>query len=92
MLDEPNPNSPANNVAAQLYKDNKREYEKRVKVIVEESWIFHGSIDDDWQTWSGLHTSELYQFFIIRNFKTLLTWLTELVDIKTFCLFVCKTS
>lgn len=47
LLDEPNPNSPANNVAAQLYKDDKREYEKRVKAIVEESWIFHGSVEDD---------------------------------------------
>lgn len=47
LLDEPNPNSPANNVAAQLYKDNVREYEKRVKVIVEDSWIFHGLIEDD---------------------------------------------
>ena len=47
LLDEPNPNSTANNVAAQLYKDNVREYEKRVKVIVEDSWIFHGLIEDD---------------------------------------------
>lgn len=39
LLDEPNPNSPANNVAAQLYQENRREYEKKVKTIVEESWI-----------------------------------------------------
>jgi len=39
LLDEPNPNSPANNVAAQLYQENRREYEMKVKVIVEESWI-----------------------------------------------------
>lgn len=45
LLDEPNPNSPANNVAAQLYKENRREYEKRVKVVVEESWIYHGDVD-----------------------------------------------
>lgn len=45
LLDEPNPNSPANNVAAQLYKENRREYEKRVKVVVEESWIYHGDIE-----------------------------------------------
>ncbi|PAA83374.1 hypothetical protein BOX15_Mlig010916g3, partial [Macrostomum lignano] len=38
LLDEPNPNSPANSVAASLYQENKREYEKRVKAIVEESW------------------------------------------------------
>ena len=39
LLDEPNPNSPANSVAAQLYQENRREYEKRVAVIVEQSWL-----------------------------------------------------
>lgn len=39
LLDEPNPNSPANNQAAQLYQDNRREYEKKVRAIVEYSWI-----------------------------------------------------
>uniref|UniRef100_A0A8C2E390 Ubiquitin conjugating enzyme E2 B n=1 Tax=Cyprinus carpio TaxID=7962 RepID=A0A8C2E390_CYPCA len=39
LLDEPNPNSPANSQAAQLYQENKREYEKRVSVIVEQSWL-----------------------------------------------------
>lgn len=38
LLDEPNPNSPANSLAAQLYVENRREYEKRVGAIVEESW------------------------------------------------------
>uniref|UniRef100_A0A672HHY9 E2 ubiquitin-conjugating enzyme n=1 Tax=Salarias fasciatus TaxID=181472 RepID=A0A672HHY9_SALFA len=38
LLDEPNPNSPANSQAAQLYQENKREYEKRVSAIVEQSW------------------------------------------------------
>ncbi|CAG08801.1 unnamed protein product [Tetraodon nigroviridis] len=38
LLDEPNPNSPANSQAAQLYQENKREYEKRVTAIVEQSW------------------------------------------------------
>lgn len=38
LLDEPNPNSPANSQAAQLYHENKREYEKRVLAIVEQSW------------------------------------------------------
>ena len=36
LLDEPNPNSPANSQAAQLYRDNRREYEKRVHAIVEQ--------------------------------------------------------
>uniref|UniRef100_A0A673J0K6 E2 ubiquitin-conjugating enzyme n=2 Tax=Sinocyclocheilus TaxID=75365 RepID=A0A673J0K6_9TELE len=38
LLDEPNPNSPANSQAAQLYQENKREYEKHVSAIVEQSW------------------------------------------------------
>uniref|UniRef100_A0A183CDT9 E2 ubiquitin-conjugating enzyme n=1 Tax=Globodera pallida TaxID=36090 RepID=A0A183CDT9_GLOPA len=39
LLDEPNPNSPANSLAAQLYQENRREYEKRVHAIVEQSWM-----------------------------------------------------
>jgi len=38
LLDEPNPNSPANSVSAQLYVENRREYEKRVRACVEDSW------------------------------------------------------
>ncbi|CAF1623562.1 unnamed protein product [Didymodactylos carnosus] len=39
LLDEPNPNSPANSEAANLYQTNRREYERRVKLIVEQSWV-----------------------------------------------------
>merc|ERR1712203_270006 len=39
LLDEPNPNSPANSQAAQLFQENRREYEKRVASIVEQSWL-----------------------------------------------------
>jgi len=39
LLSDPNPNSPANSMAAQLYKENRREYEKRVKACVEQSWL-----------------------------------------------------
>ena len=39
LLDEPNPNSPANSEAAKLYQENRREYEKRVATIVESSWF-----------------------------------------------------
>jgi len=38
LLDEPNPNSPANNCAALLYTNNRREYEKKISKIVEKSW------------------------------------------------------
>ena len=39
LLDEPNPNSPANSQAAQMYSENRREYEKKVMQIVEERWV-----------------------------------------------------
>jgi len=39
LLDEPNPNSPANAEAAQLFQENRREYERRVGDIVEKSWM-----------------------------------------------------
>lgn len=48
LLDEPNPNSPANSVAAQLYQENRREYEKRVAAIVEQSWMM--SFPDESET------------------------------------------
>eukprot|EP00051_Salpingoeca_urceolata_P035789 m.31308 g.31308 ORF g.31308 m.31308 type:complete len:186 (-) comp9718_c0_seq1:63-620(-) len=44
LLDEPNPNSPANSLAAQLYQENKREYERKVLECVEQSWV---EDDDD---------------------------------------------
>merc|ERR1712007_422806 len=47
LLDEPNPNSPANSVAAQLYQENRREYEKRVAAIVESSWLNYPPDEDD---------------------------------------------
>jgi hypothetical protein len=44
LLDEPNPNSPANSGAAQLYTENRREYEKMVRKCVEQSLE---DVDDD---------------------------------------------
>ena len=38
LLCDPNPNSPANGEAARLFMDNKREYERKVREIVENSW------------------------------------------------------
>lgn len=38
LLCDPNPNSPANSEAARLFQENRREYNKRVQRIVEESW------------------------------------------------------
>ena len=37
LLSDPNPNSPANNEAAQLFRENRREYAKKVEAVVWES-------------------------------------------------------
>mmetsp|Transcript_33894 Transcript_33894/g.54273 ORF Transcript_33894/g.54273 Transcript_33894/m.54273 type:complete len:198 (+) Transcript_33894:45-638(+) len=47
LLTDPNPNSPANVEAAKLYQENRREYEKRVQMIVEESWTNDDDDEDD---------------------------------------------
>ncbi|CAD7966926.1 unnamed protein product [Amoebophrya sp. A25] len=39
LLTDPNPNSPANSEAAQLWNENRREYNRRVVAIVEESLV-----------------------------------------------------
>lgn len=39
LLHDPNPNSPANAQAAQLYSEDRREYVHRVRETVEQSWI-----------------------------------------------------
>ena len=38
LLSDPNPSSPANSEAARLYQENRREYERKVKEVVENSW------------------------------------------------------
>uniref|UniRef100_A0A0E0KZ92 E2 ubiquitin-conjugating enzyme n=1 Tax=Oryza punctata TaxID=4537 RepID=A0A0E0KZ92_ORYPU len=38
LLCDPNPNSPANSEAARLFSENKREYNRKVREIVEQSW------------------------------------------------------
>jgi len=39
LLNDPNPNSPANSEAARLYVENKKEYTHKVMEVVEESWM-----------------------------------------------------
>jgi len=39
LLSDPNPNSPANAMAANLFQENIREYEKKVRVCVEQTFI-----------------------------------------------------
>ncbi|KAL0142445.1 ubiquitin-conjugating enzyme E2 2 [Mucor lusitanicus] len=38
LFNDPNPNSPANAEAANLYRENRKEYVRRVRETVEESW------------------------------------------------------
>ncbi|KAG6735562.1 hypothetical protein POTOM_061827 [Populus tomentosa] len=38
LLCDPNPNSPANSEAARMFSETKREYNRRVREIVEQSW------------------------------------------------------
>jgi len=47
LLHDPNPNSPANNEAAQLYRENRREYEKKVASIVQDSWTSDDEDEDE---------------------------------------------
>eukprot|EP00605_Chrysophyceae_sp_TOSAG23-4_P001642 GSChrysophyteH1.ASY1.ANO1.1803.1 assembled CDS len=42
LLSDPNPQSPANSEASTLFESDKREYHRRVRIVVEESWL-----DDD---------------------------------------------
>jgi len=47
LLTDPNPNSPANSEAAQLWNENRREYNRRVISTVEESIAACADDDDD---------------------------------------------
>mmetsp|Transcript_16787 Transcript_16787/g.63885 ORF Transcript_16787/g.63885 Transcript_16787/m.63885 type:complete len:200 (-) Transcript_16787:544-1143(-) len=47
LLCDPNPSSPANSEASRLYQENRREYVRRVREIVEESWMDNDEFDDD---------------------------------------------
>lgn len=45
LLSDPNPNSPANSEAARLYVEDRREYNLRVKEVVQATWIDDGEGD-----------------------------------------------
>ena len=48
LLSDPNPASPANAEASQMYEGDRREYNKRVQQIVESSWMEDGEeMSDD---------------------------------------------
>ena len=59
LLSDPNPASPANSEAAQLYERDRREYNKKVQDIVEFSWMndpdaIYAAEDDDSASEVGL--------------------------------------
>lgn len=47
LLSDPNPNSPANSEAARLYVEDRKEYNRRVKEVVENTWIDDGDGEPD---------------------------------------------
>ena len=47
LLSDPNPASPANAEAAQLYQENRREYDRKVRETVEASWAGDSDSDSD---------------------------------------------
>lgn len=47
LLSDPNPASPANAEAAQLFQDNRREYNRKVREVVEATWAEGGAADGD---------------------------------------------
>ncbi|KAK8604498.1 hypothetical protein V6N13_099438 [Hibiscus sabdariffa] len=40
LLRDPNPNSPANKEAAKMFTENKREYNRRIRELVDLSWTY----------------------------------------------------
>ena len=42
LLCDPNPSSPANSEAARMFQEAKAEYDRRVKICVEDSWATGG--------------------------------------------------
>ena len=53
LLCDPNPNSPANSEAARLWNENRREYNRRVTLCVEESWVLAESLTADMEDPEG---------------------------------------
>lgn len=46
LLSDPNPASPANAEASQLYERDRREYNNRVRGVVEKSWVDESASKD----------------------------------------------
>jgi ubiquitin-conjugating enzyme E2 A len=47
LLSDPNPASPANAEASQLFERDRRDYNRRVREVVEQSWLEGDDAEDD---------------------------------------------
>jgi len=45
LLPDPNPDSPANPEASNMFTDDKEQYAKRVRACVEESWVYNETFE-----------------------------------------------
>ena len=75
LLHDPNPNSPANAEAAQLYRENMKEYVRRVRATVEESWLDpdeHEKMEaDDGTSWAMCMTQAWLVLYITSTLPNL---------------------
>jgi len=62
LLCDPNPASPANSEASRLFNENRREYNRRVREIVEQSWV-----DESWK-WGTLMRNNVEDKSIVTSY------------------------
>jgi thiol:disulfide interchange protein len=80
LLCDPNPNSPANSEAARMFSENKREYNRKVREVVEQSWTA------DWcvaPRSCSLRTAHCVRPFHIKNGKMLV--LVTKAEFSRYC-------
>lgn len=85
LLCDPNPNSPANSEAARMFSENKREYNRKVREVVEQSWT---------ADWCTMHPT----IPTLAQLGTLCTWKTDelyvtvsLLHVLT-CVYACMSN
>jgi len=75
LLCDPNPNSPANSEAARMFSENKREYNRKVREVVEQSWTADWCSDVLHRAAS--HRRPLWSFVTIPKCMCLCNWIVE---------------
>ena len=94
LLSDPNPNSPANSMAAQLFKENRREYEKRVKACVEQSWCDDWFIIISFESLNPLATVLRKSLFLKKNNSSQISFFSKDMNYRTtfnqFIFKMCK--